>query len=96
MIKLSLSLGSFLLSSGFRLLVEFKIVLLETHFLSAIPLFSVRSKFVRALMTGCFAVEWSVSPVMMYFRKLMLVTRWVENLLKVVQVRRDCSANMML
>ena len=56
--------------------------------------FSVRLAFIRALMILCFAVEWSVRPALMYLRKLMLATLCVENLLKVIQVRRDCSVDM--
>ena len=59
MIELSLSIGSFLLHSGFRLLVELGVVLLETHCLGTVISFSVRSVFIKVLMTRCFTVEFA-------------------------------------
>ena len=44
-------------------------------FLSTVISFSGRSTFIRALMTRCFAVEWSVSYVLMDFRKMVLATQ---------------------
>ena len=58
----------FLFSSGFELLVKFDFGLLEAYCLSAVMSFSVRLTFMKALVTCCFTVEWSVSPVLMYFR----------------------------
>ena len=52
--------------------------------------------FINALITRCFAVECKVRPVLMYLRKPILATRWVSNVLKVTQVRRDWSVDMML
>ena len=53
-------------------------------FLSTVISFSGRWTCIRALMTRCFAVEWRVSTGLMYFRKSMLATQGVGNLLKVI------------
>ena len=47
-------------------------------------------------MARCFAMERSVSYVLLYLNKPILATRLVEILLKVVQVRNNCSDDMML
>ena len=51
------SFESFLLPSGFCLLLELEVVLIEAQSLSVIMSFSIRSKLFRALMTLYFAVE---------------------------------------
>ena len=34
--------------------------------------------------------------MLMYLRKLILATRYVDNLLMVIKVQKDCSVDMML
>ena len=87
-IELSLLVRSFLLPSGLSLLEKLVLLLLEANYLKTLKLFSVRLTFARALMIRFFPVEWSVRPVMAYFRKPMLATRWIEILLKTIQMRR--------
>ena len=69
---------------------------MKTHSLSAVMSFSFSLTFTRAFITLCFAVECSVRPVLIYFRKPMLATRCVENLLKFTQVRRNYSVDIIL
>ena len=57
-----------------RLLLEVVLLVTEVHFWIVVVSLSFRSSFIRALITRCFAVEWSVRPVLTYFRKTMLAT----------------------
>ena len=50
----------------------------------------------RALVTLGFVIEWNMKHVLMYFRKPMLATRCVDNVLKFIRVQRDYSVDMML
>ena len=90
------STGSSLLPPGFRLLLQLGCVLMETCSLNAIMHFSFRLTFTRALITLYFAVEWNVRPGLIYFRKSILTTRCVENLLNFAQVWRIYSVDMIL
>ena len=94
--SISVSAGYFLLPSGFCLFLDLGFVWMEKHSLSASMSFSFRSTFIRAFITLCFAVECSMRPVLTYFRKPMLATRCVENLLKFTQVRSNYSVDMIL
>ena len=55
-----------------------------------------KSTFISAEVTLFFAIYWRVRPVLMYFRKPILASRLVENLLNVSQVLRDCRVGIML
>ena len=88
--------GSFLLPLGLRLLIEVVFLVTDVHSWSAVISVSFRSTFISALVTRCFAVEGSVRYALTYFRKPMLATRCVENLLKFAHVRKDRSVNMRL
>ena len=88
--------GLFYYHRGCVFLLEVGFLVMEMHYWSAVISVSFRSTFIRALVTRCFAVEWSVRPVLTYFRKPMLATRCVEILLKFTHVRRDWRANMIL
>ena len=88
--------GSFLLPSVLRLLLELGFLVTEVYSCSSVMLVSFRSTFIRELVTRCFAFEWSVGPVLAYFRKPMLVTRCVKILLKFTHVRRNWSVYMIL
>jgi len=88
-IVLSCVVGSFLLPSGLRLLLEVESVMIGMHSWSAKMSGPFKLTIISALITRCFVVECKVRPVLTYLRNPILATRWVSNLLTVTQVRSD-------
>ena len=82
-------LGSFLLLSGFHLVLVVESMMTGMHSWSAKMSASSKLTFISALITRCFAVECKVRPVLMYLRNPILMTRCVSNLLKVTHVWSD-------
>ena len=67
--------GSFLLPSGLRLLLEVEYVVEGMHFWSAKMSTLFRLAIISALITRCFVVECKVRPVLTYLRNPILATR---------------------
>ena len=88
--------GVLSVSVGKALLLEAESEMIGIYSWSAEMSSSFRLTCISALMTRCFAVECKARLVLTYLRNPILATRWVSNLLKVTQVRRDWGAYMML
>ena len=95
-IVFSFVVGSFLFPSGRRLLFEAESKMTGIHSWSVKMSGSFIFTYMSALITRCLAVEYKVRPVLTYLRNPILATRWLSNLLKITQVRRDWSVDMML